>query len=75
MTFEIKYTEQDFLTAINGGFKTTGYVTKVVGCARKTAETYLNDLYKAGKIEKIVIDNGLSHTWKLKGEDYGQEKQ
>ena len=66
MTFETKYTEEDFLTAINGGLKTTGYITKTVGCARRTAETYLKDLQKAGKIAKVPIDNGLSNAWKIK---------
>jgi hypothetical protein len=69
VTFETKYTDSDFITAIDDGYKTTGYVTRKVGCARKTAETYLNNLYKAGKIEKIVIDNGLSHVWKIAGDN------
>jgi predicted HTH transcriptional regulator len=63
MTFETKYTEQDFLTAINDGFKTTGYVAKTVGCARRTAETYLKDLQDSGKIKRIAIDDGLVYVW------------
>jgi len=65
MTFEIKYTEQGFLDAINGGFKTTGYVTKTVGCVRRTAEAYLNKLHAVGAVEKIEIDNGASHVWRV----------
>ncbi|MHB8101272.1 MAG: FaeA/PapI family transcriptional regulator [Methanosarcina sp.] len=63
--FEAQYTEKDFLDAINGGLKTTGYATKKVGCARKTAETYLNRLHDAGKIKKLEIDDGLNHVWKI----------
>ena len=63
MTFETKYTERDFINAINDGFKTTGYITKKVGCARRTTEVYLSNLQNAGKIEKIAIDDGLSNVW------------
>lgn len=63
--FEPQYTEKDFLEALKYGLKTTGYVTKKVGCARKTAETYLKKLENEGKIQKVEIDDGASHVWKL----------
>lgn len=61
--FEPQYTEQDFLNVLKDGLKTTGYVTKKVGCARKTAEAYLRKLEQGGKIKKIEIDDGANHVW------------
>jgi hypothetical protein len=63
--FEAKYTEDDFLNAINGGLKTTGYVAKKVGCVRSTAVLYLDKLRDAGKIEELPIDDGAAHVWKI----------
>ena len=63
MTFTVKYTDQDFIDAIGDGFKTTGYVAKKVGCARRTAETYLKVLQDSGKIKRIAIDDGLIYVW------------
>lgn len=63
--FEPKYTEKDFLDVVKGGLKTTGYVTKKVGSARKTAETYLKKLESEGKIRKITVDDGASHVWEF----------
>ena len=64
--FEPQYTEENFIEAVGNGLKTTGYITKKVGCVRKTAEVYLKILEKAGKVEKVEIDEGQSSVWILK---------
>lgn len=62
--FEQKYTDdEEFLKLLRNGLKTTGYVTKKIGCARRTAEVHLNRLSAEGKVEKIEIDDGLNHVW------------
>jgi GTP-sensing pleiotropic transcriptional regulator CodY len=66
--FEAKYTENDFLNAINGGLKTTGYIAKKVGCVRSTAVLYLDKLKEAGRVEEISVDDGAMHVWKVSGE-------
>jgi hypothetical protein len=64
--FEQQYTDDDFISAINGGMKTVGYILKKVGCARSTAVMYLERMEKEGKIEKVSIDDGLINVWKVK---------
>ncbi|MCK9576594.1 MAG: hypothetical protein M0R51_11780 [Clostridia bacterium] len=64
--FEPQYTEENFIEALGRGLKTTGYITKKVGCARKTAEVYLKTLERERKVEKVEIDDGQSNVWALK---------
>lgn len=62
--FEPKYTEEDFLNALNGELRTLGGITKKVGCARMTCMNYINSLVEAGKVEKLSVDDGQLFVYK-----------
>lgn len=64
--FEPKYTEEDFEKVLkNCCLCTVGYITKKVGCSRKTTETYLNKMLKDERVTKLEVDEGQSHVWTL----------
>ena len=67
MVFEKKYTDDQILEAIDGGFKTTAFIMRKLGCTRPTATTYLEKLEKEGKVIKIEIDDGKAFIWRIKG--------
>lgn len=62
--FEAKYTEKDFLDALNGELRTLGGITKKVGCARMTCMNYIDKLVEAGKVEKLSVDDGQLYVYK-----------
>lgn len=64
--FEHVYSEKDFLDALSEGFCTIGGMKKKVGCARMTVITYITELVKAGKVEKIPVDGGQLYVYRKK---------
>lgn len=62
--FEAKYTEKDFLDALNGELRTLGGITKKVGCARMTCMNYIDKLVESGKVEKLSVDDGQLYVYK-----------
>lgn len=67
--YEQKYSENDFLEALGEGLRTLGGITKKVGCARMTCVTYMNNLVKSGKVEKLSVDDGQMFVYKRKATD------
>lgn len=59
MVFTPKYTDEDFLTALDRqNFRTAAYIAKKVGCKLDTAKMALTRLAEAGKVERMEIDDG-----------------
>ena len=64
--FESKYTEKDFLDALEGTPKTIGYLSRLVGSARQTTVTYVNKLMEDGKAIKESVDDGALFIYRVK---------
>jgi DNA-binding IclR family transcriptional regulator len=65
--FEPKYSNQDFLDVLKGGeLRTLGGIAKLIGCARMTAITYMDNLVKCKMVEKLAVDDGQLYVYKIK---------
>lgn len=65
--FEQKYKPEDFMSVVDNGFKTAGFIAGRVGCSRSTAVTYLNRLYDEGKLNRFDVDEGQIFIYTKRG--------
>ena len=64
MTFEQKYTSDNFLKVLSEDIpKSTTAVIAEVGCGRNTAKRYLAELEETGKIKKARIEGLIHYGW------------
>jgi len=67
MRFENKYTDSDFINALDEKkLRTAGFIAKKLGCTLPTAKSYLKSLTERNLITAEYIDDGEITSYKLK---------